>query len=254
MTPRDRLLADLARRGRIHRRLRRVHRPAVPGLDRRRLRRPRGGHRQRGDVRRAGPVLGDRPPPMIEYIIDEYDPDLVLVGYPVTDEFQHQFLGLVTPTLPGGAPNPAYDDVQFDGVTDGRVASARPTSATRLRGRGRHDALAREPAGRNGDRPRSWLRPRLRAAVPGDRRQQGPGRPRAAVAAADLELPPGDGRDDRQGQGLLGRGRGPDLPQPRPAATRPAGLQAGRCRRRRGDRGQDQGRVRGPDRPQRLDR
>ncbi len=29
-----------------------------------------------------------------------YQPDLALVGYPTTDEFQHQFLGLVSPTLP----------------------------------------------------------------------------------------------------------------------------------------------------------
>ena len=34
------------------------------------------------------------------------------------------------------------------------------------------------------------VRPRLRAAVRGDRREQGAGRPRPAVAAADLELPP----------------------------------------------------------------
>lgn len=60
--------------------------------------------------------------PLIKYIIDTYDPDLVLGGYPVTDEFQHQFSGLVTPTLPGGDPNPAYDDVQSNGTPDGLVA------------------------------------------------------------------------------------------------------------------------------------
>lgn len=60
--------------------------------------------------------------PLIKYIIKKYDPDLVLGGYPVTDEFQHQFTGLVTPTLPGGDPNPAYDDVQSNGTPDGRVA------------------------------------------------------------------------------------------------------------------------------------
>src|SRR5687768_9627870 len=42
---------------------------------------------------------------------------------PTTDEFQHQFLGLVSPTLPGGAANPAYDDVDLDGEADGRVAA-----------------------------------------------------------------------------------------------------------------------------------
>ena len=29
-------------------------------------------------------------------MLDKYKPDLALVGYPVTDEVQHQFLGLVT--------------------------------------------------------------------------------------------------------------------------------------------------------------
>jgi 2',3'-cyclic-nucleotide 2'-phosphodiesterase (5'-nucleotidase family) len=60
--------------------------------------------------------------PAIAYILSTYQPDLVLAGYPVTDEFQHQFLGLVTPLLPGGQPNPAYDDVQVDGVPDGLLA------------------------------------------------------------------------------------------------------------------------------------
>ena len=59
--------------------------------------------------------------PLIEYIVTNYQPDLLMLGYPVTDEFQHQFLGLITPTLPNGDPNPAYDDVQVDGTPDGRV-------------------------------------------------------------------------------------------------------------------------------------
>ena len=45
-----------------------------------------------------------------------------MVGYPATDEFQHQFLGLVTPNLPNGDPSPAFDDVQVNGTPDGRVA------------------------------------------------------------------------------------------------------------------------------------
>ena len=36
--------------------------------------------------------------PLLKYMIKTYQPDLALVGYPVTDEFQHQFLGLVTKT------------------------------------------------------------------------------------------------------------------------------------------------------------
>ncbi len=62
--------------------------------------------------------------PMIEYIMETYQPDLVLAGYPVTDEFSHQFLGLVTKTLPNGQPNPAFDDVFVDGTRDG-VTSVR---------------------------------------------------------------------------------------------------------------------------------
>ena len=34
--------------------------------------------------------------PLIKYILDTYQPDLVMAGYPVTDEFSHQFLGLIT--------------------------------------------------------------------------------------------------------------------------------------------------------------
>lgn len=60
--------------------------------------------------------------PMLRYVADTYDPDLLLVGMPTTDEFQHQFLGLVSPKLPGGAPNPAYDDVDLNRVADGRLA------------------------------------------------------------------------------------------------------------------------------------
>ena len=59
--------------------------------------------------------------PLIKYIFRTYRPDVAFVGYPVTDEFQHQFLGLVTRTLPNGAANPAYDDVQVNRTPDGRV-------------------------------------------------------------------------------------------------------------------------------------
>jgi 2',3'-cyclic-nucleotide 2'-phosphodiesterase (5'-nucleotidase family)/predicted AlkP superfamily phosphohydrolase/phosphomutase len=48
-------------------------------------------------------------------------PDLLLVGNPVTDEFSHQFMGLVTPTDIDGNPNPYYDDVTNDDVPDGRI-------------------------------------------------------------------------------------------------------------------------------------
>ncbi len=59
--------------------------------------------------------------PLLKYLINTYHPDLALVGYPATDEIQHQFLGLVSPTLAQGAANPAYDDITLDGIPDGRV-------------------------------------------------------------------------------------------------------------------------------------
>ena len=50
-------------------------------------------------------------------------PDLLLLGHPVTDEFSHQFMGLVTPTDMDGNPNPYFDDVNGDGTTDDRLAT-----------------------------------------------------------------------------------------------------------------------------------
>jgi 2',3'-cyclic-nucleotide 2'-phosphodiesterase (5'-nucleotidase family)/predicted AlkP superfamily phosphohydrolase/phosphomutase len=50
-------------------------------------------------------------------------PDLLLLGAPTTDEFQHQFMGLVTPKDIDGNANPYYDDVTDDDVPDGRVAA-----------------------------------------------------------------------------------------------------------------------------------
>ena len=60
----------------------------------------------------------------LEYIIDELgvNPDLLLLGNPVTDEFSHQFMGLVTPTDMDGDPNPYFDNVDGAGATDGRIA------------------------------------------------------------------------------------------------------------------------------------
>jgi 2',3'-cyclic-nucleotide 2'-phosphodiesterase (5'-nucleotidase family)/predicted AlkP superfamily phosphohydrolase/phosphomutase len=60
----------------------------------------------------------------LHYIFEDLgvDADLLLLGNPVTDEFSHQFMGLVTPTDIDGNPNPFYDDVTNDNVPDGRVA------------------------------------------------------------------------------------------------------------------------------------
>ena len=83
--------------------------------------------------------------PLIKYVLDRYKPDLALVGYPVTDEFQHQFLGLVTRRLPNGAPNPAYDDVQVNGTPDGRVNEREAFIRRAYEGRRRDDAARPGP-------------------------------------------------------------------------------------------------------------
>ena len=56
---------------------------------------------------------------VIEFILGELQPDtdLAMVGYPFTDEVQHQFLALISPTDADGDPNPCYDVIpKFDDV------------------------------------------------------------------------------------------------------------------------------------------
>jgi len=59
----------------------------------------------------------------LDYIFNTLgvQPDLLMLGNPVTDEFSHQFMALVTPTDMEGDPNPYYDDVQDDNIPDGRI-------------------------------------------------------------------------------------------------------------------------------------
>ena len=72
--------------------------------------------------------------PLIKYVLDTYKPDLALVGYPVTDEVQHQFLGLVTKKLPNGAPQPGLRRRRGQRHAGRpREASARRSSATPTR-------------------------------------------------------------------------------------------------------------------------
>ncbi|TLN28540.1 hypothetical protein FDZ74_00435, partial [bacterium] len=87
--------------------------------------------------------------PILEYIVQTYDPDLLMVGYPGTDEFSHQFLGLITPTLPNGDPNPAYDDVQVNGTPDGRVAERTAFIQAAYEGSDATLGLARSLMGKN---------------------------------------------------------------------------------------------------------
>lgn len=49
------------------------------------------------------------------------DTDIAFVGYPVTDEFSHQFMALTTPTDMDGGQNPYYDDDNGDGTKDNRI-------------------------------------------------------------------------------------------------------------------------------------
>ena len=48
-------------------------------------------------------------------------PDLLMLGTPVTDEFQHQFTGLITPKDLDGDRNPYFDDLNADGNKDRRI-------------------------------------------------------------------------------------------------------------------------------------
>ena len=87
--------------------------------------------------------------PMLKYVVQTYKPDLLLAGMPTTDEFQHQFLGLVSPKLPGGAPNPAYDDVDLNGVPDRRVSEREKFIQTAYREADETLTLARKLMGRD---------------------------------------------------------------------------------------------------------
>jgi hypothetical protein len=77
------------------------------------------------------------------------DTDLALVGYPVTDEFQHQFLGLITPTDMDGSPNPCYDRVRCKGMLDNRVTERKNYIRRSYAGADAKLALARRLMGSN---------------------------------------------------------------------------------------------------------
>jgi 2',3'-cyclic-nucleotide 2'-phosphodiesterase (5'-nucleotidase family) len=62
---------------------------------------------------------------VLDYILGTLQPDtqVAFTGFPVTDEFSHQFMGLVTPTDIDGNPNPYYDDLEGNGTPDGLIAT-----------------------------------------------------------------------------------------------------------------------------------
>ncbi len=197
---------------------------------------------ERGDVRRARPVLGSVCLPA-----DQVHPRH-LPARPGARRLPHHRRvpapvprpGL--PTLHNGQPNPAYDDVQVNGTPDGRVAPARGFLRRAYQGADATLGLVQSSDAEAGH-DLCRVGPRLCAAVPGDRREQGAGRPGPALQAADVQLPPGHRRDHRQGEGVLGRRDRADLPEPgrpRPGGRRAA---AGGCDRRGIDRRRNQGGI-----------
>ena len=80
----------------------------------------------------------------------KYKPDLLLVGMPTTDEFQHQFLGLVSKKLPNGAAEPGVRRRRPQRRPGRpRRRSARGSSAPRTRRPTRCSTLARKLMGKD---------------------------------------------------------------------------------------------------------
>jgi 2',3'-cyclic-nucleotide 2'-phosphodiesterase (5'-nucleotidase family) len=88
---------------------------------------------------------------VLQFILETLQPntDLALVGFPVTDEFSHQFMGLVTPTDMDGDPNPYYDDLEGNGTPDGLLATREGYIRSAYQGADAKLALARQLMGGN---------------------------------------------------------------------------------------------------------
>ena len=212
--------------------------------------------------------------PMLEYVVETYDPDLLLVGMPTTDEFQHQFLGLVSPRVPGGGPNPAYDDVDLDGVRDRRVSERERFIRSAYREADETLTLARElmaGGGRSDDDDEDDDEERNRNGNDDDDDDDN-GRGRSNVTtfvgsdhgfapqflAIDASQPlvelgllsrpqtsncrPATGETIGKAKACWAGGAAPDLPERRRSRSGRRRLPAGGCGRRRGDRRRDQGR------------
>jgi predicted AlkP superfamily phosphohydrolase/phosphomutase len=83
------------------------------------------------------------------FILETLQPqtDLALVGYPVPDEFQHHFLGLITPSDMDGTPNPCYDRRRCQGDLDHRVTEREGYIRSAYSGADAKLALARQLMG-----------------------------------------------------------------------------------------------------------
>ena len=168
--------------------------------------------------------------PMLKYVMNTYHPDLLLAGVPTTDEFQHQFLGLVSTKLPNGAANPAYDDVDLNGVPDGRVAQREAFIRTAYEEADETLTLARDLAGGNpvtfvssdhGFAPQFLAIDASKPLVDLGLLSQAP----------DVELPHGGGGDDR----VRPRPAGPAAPS-RSTSTSSAAIRSTSRRPRRSSR------------------
>ena len=129
---------------------------------------------------------------VINYILGTLQPDtdLAMVGYPFTDEVQHQFMALVTPTDADGDPNPCYDVIpKFDDVqctgrgTAGRVATREGYIRSAYQDADEKLGITRDADGRQPDDLRR-VRPRLRAAVVRGQREQRPQQGTSVASAA----------------------------------------------------------------------
>ena len=112
----------------------------------------------------------------LHYIFDtlDVDADMLFLGNPVTDEFSHQFLGLLSKTDIDGRPNPYFDDVNGDGTKDGLLDERE--GYIRAAYHEADETLGPRPQadGQEGHDGVRVVRPRLRAAVARHQRAEDP--------------------------------------------------------------------------------
>ena len=83
-------------------------------------------------------------PPDHKYVLEKYKPDLAMVGYPITDEVQHQFLGLVTEEAAQRREQPGLRRRRGQRHARRSRQGARAVHPRGLRGLGRDDAARAE--------------------------------------------------------------------------------------------------------------
>ncbi len=205
----------------------------------------------------------------LEYILTVVQPDtdMLFLGNPVTDEFSHQFMGLVSPTDIDGDPNPYFDDLTNDDVPDGRVEiregyiRSAYAEADQTLGLGRSlmgvDETTVFASSDHGFAPQWFAVNAGKVLCDAGLQCNGAGQPTVEVFS-NCRAGLGTGAD-QHGEGLLGGGHRADLHQPRRA--RPDGPThhrnglpvhqptAGPRGSIRGRAEPDRGRVREPHRP-----